>query len=466
MPVAFSLSPLSVTQSSASRRRPSTLRCTLTPTPRRANENDTNSSTRDTSFSSWAADNRIDLSAISLTSFSDSVFGSRGMTANTSLKNNQQLISVSHNSTLQVTSLDRNKTPFPQKISQQTWQSLPWYARLALLIVNAKADSNESKWQPWIQRLPSKFDTPFHWTDQQLEQLQSPRMVDMIKEQRRSYTNLYQRINSNPSNALARSMTYNDFVWAVECVRSRAFSGPLEVAPFRERLRLFLFIAINTCIWPAAHVLPWEKALNGGLTALFALSVYDIITPKILKFVQGVELRRFAMTPGIDFLNHSSSVSGKAEVSYEYFSEKFVVQAGENYEEGEQVFISYGRQSNDSFLQYYGFVEEDNPCETYAFPSQVENALRVPKGTLVARAPSGFDRRVVDVVAKVFGGNKESAQKALRELCVAELANMPTTLEEDLAFLSTDECRADPRLQIAVRYRIEKKKLLTKALPS
>lgn len=205
---------------------------------------------------------------------------------------------------------------------------------------------------------------------------------------------------------------------------------------------------------------------KGGLTALFALSLYDIITPKILKFVQGVELRRFAMTPGIDFLNHSSSVSGEAEVSYEYFSEKFVVQAGEDYEEGDQVFISYGRQSNDSFLQYYGFVEEDNPCETYAFATQVENALRVPEGTLVARGPSGFDPRVVQVVAKVFGGNRDSAQKALRELCVAELANMPTTLEDDLVFVRTDECRADPRLQIAVRYRIEKKKLLTKALSS
>ena len=36
--------------------------------------------------------------------------------------------------------------------------------------------------------------------------------------------------------------------------------------------------------------------------------------------------------------------------------------------QGEQVFISYGQQSNDSLLQYYGFVEPDIPHDTYVVP--------------------------------------------------------------------------------------------------
>ena len=43
--------------------------------------------------------------------------------------------------------------------------------------------------------------------------------------------------------------------------------------------------------------------------------------------------------------------------------------------QGEQVFISYGRQSNDSLLQYYGFVEPGNPHDTYVIPDLSRSAL-------------------------------------------------------------------------------------------
>ena len=32
---------------------------------------------------------------------------------------------------------------------------------------------------------------------------------------------------------------------------------------------------------------------------------------------------------------------------------------------GDHVFLSYGPVSNDDLLQYYGFVEQDNPSDTY-----------------------------------------------------------------------------------------------------
>lgn len=35
------------------------------------------------------------------------------------------------------------------------------------------------------------------------------------------------------------------------------------------------------------------------------------------------------------------------------------------YGEGEQVYISYGRKSNDELLQFYGFVEADCPADTF-----------------------------------------------------------------------------------------------------
>lgn len=241
-----------------------TFHCNLQNTPRKPEEQATSS--LETNFATWAQRNKVDLSAISLTSFhnqnTNSTVPNRGMIATAPLKKGDQLISIARGAALQVTSLDRRQTPLPSKISQSVWQSLPWYARLALLILNAKIDPH-SKWKPWVRELPTSFDTPFHWTESQLSELQNLRMIKSVHDQRKQYRKLYNSINSNPANSLARNITYADFVWAVECVRSRAFSGPLEVAPFKERLRLFLFITANTFAWPALNILPWENALNG-----------------------------------------------------------------------------------------------------------------------------------------------------------------------------------------------------------
>jgi hypothetical protein len=45
--------------------------------------------------------------------------------------------------------------------------------------------------------------------------------------------------------------------------------------------------------------------------------------------------------------------------------------------QGEQVFISYGRQSNDSLLQHYGFVEPSISHDTYTLPDLRAAALAV-----------------------------------------------------------------------------------------
>jgi len=33
-----------------------------------------------------------------------------------------------------------------------------------------------------------------------------------------------------------------------------------------------------------------------------------------------------------------------------------------------KVFMSYGRKSNDELLQFYGFIEMDNPADSFVFP--------------------------------------------------------------------------------------------------
>jgi Rubisco LSMT substrate-binding len=127
----------------------------------------------------------------------------------------------------------------------------------------------------------------------------------------------------------------------------------------------------------------------------------------------------------IDMANHNSSSSSsgganRASVAFEYFGDAYslalttattttttistddVVTATKidrtMEEEGEnEVFISYGDRSNDQLLQYYGFVESNNPHEVYLLPPirawdlaalEVAGGRTVPPGRLAALAPA------------------------------------------------------------------------------
>jgi hypothetical protein len=70
------------------------------------------------------------------------------------------------------------------------------------------------------------------------------------------------------------------------------------------------------------------------------------------------------MCPYIDMFNHKSSSS--SEASFNYFSGQFELQSQAN-QFGNEIFINYGKQSNDRFLQYYGFVEKENIYDSYDF---------------------------------------------------------------------------------------------------
>lgn len=168
-------------------------------------------------------------------------------------------MSVPDSACFQVTSLDRRRSPFQEKISSQTWRRLPWFARLALRILEAR----NGEFKDWVNRLPREFDTLIHWNMKELKELQSPRMINEVTKQKATYREYWDILNGDPGNGMLRDLTYDEFVWAVECVRSRAFSGPLELASFKERSRLFAFIAVNTFLWPTVGVLNWENALNG-----------------------------------------------------------------------------------------------------------------------------------------------------------------------------------------------------------
>ena len=54
------------------------------------------------------------------------------------------------------------------------------------------------------------------------------------------------------------------------------------------------------------------------------------------------------------------------------------------------MFISYGRQGNDSLLQYYGFVEPGNPHDSYTVPDLSQSALLRRCATAASSLPAAL----------------------------------------------------------------------------
>jgi len=87
----------------------------------------------------------------------------------------------------------------------------------------------------------------------------------------------------------------------------------------------------------------------------------DFVVPKLFK------TKRYVISPVIDMANHKS-VGAAGDVSFEYFGNAYSLALQSSVGAGEEIFISYGSRSNDQLLQYYGFVEVDNPHDVYVMP--------------------------------------------------------------------------------------------------
>lgn len=199
--------------------------------------------------------------------------------------------------------------------------------------------------------------------------------------------------------------------------------------------------------------------VEGGLTALFALFAYDFLQPRILKAVQGISLKRYALVPGVDFCNHRANAT--ADFSFEYFAERFVMRSLKTLEPGEQVFVSYGERDNDKLVQYYGFVENDNPNDVYVFGEEVEMLLKVPKGKLCIGRDGKFTTVTRKELSKSLQGGEKEIEKVLRDLCASELDGFPTTVKEDVELLKKGQM--NDRMKLAIQYRLGKKKILASA---
>lgn len=239
-----------------------------------------------------------------------------------------------------------------------------WDQRLAYKLLYEMQINTASIHTNWIRTLPNSFSTTYYWTDEELSMLQYKSLMEKIRKQRKDWENIFQ--NFQAVTKTGKCISLQSFIMALECINSRSFSGVFEGSSASDRRSLYLFTGALTLLWPALHLGSVEQSVSAAITVGFSIFIRDLFLSKAL------DLKRYVLCPYIDMINHKSS--SKTDVSYNYFLDQFEVKS-QAYNVNEQIFLSYGKQSNDRLLQYYGFIEEDNPNDVYEFDNSIISIL-------------------------------------------------------------------------------------------
>jgi hypothetical protein len=392
-------------------------------------------------------------------------------------------------------------------------EDLPWFVQLSVYLYKLDKMDQKNNYRPWLDSLPRRFDTLIHWSASARKDLQYPYLVEQVERQKETWRQYYQQlVVSGPLQAAG--FTWDDFVWGCECARSRAFSGAYTGQAFNPAIYAFTLLLVTAYVGLGLGTL--DQAANGAGVVVSVSILRDFVLPKLAKN------KRYVIAPVIDMANHKS-VGTTADVSFEYLANAYSLACSTDVPAGEQVYISYGSRSNDQLMQYYGFVEKDNPNDVYIMhplrawdiaalekatgrqfaPGRLQKLDRAGllggddsdnadksanlAGGVVLTAVAGIDPAVMQALRALVstdqeweaageavgnfsedlsGGaeNERCARLAARAAIEMELANKPTSMEQDEELLrrmdTMKSLDAGVEEKLAVEFRIEKKKLL------
>jgi len=185
---------------------------------------------------------------------------------------------------------------------------------LAFHILNEMYDSN-SFWSPYLNTLPSSYDTVMYYTPKEIELLKgSPAFDDalkMCKNIARQYSYFYSLLQKNKDPVISNlraNFSYTDYRWAVSTVMTRQ------------------------------NLIPSKDGTS----------------------------QMNALIPLWDFCNHQE---GEFSTDFDGESQRSVCQANRDFGAGEQVFIFYGQRTCAEQFIHNGFVDINNSYD--AFPLKI-----------------------------------------------------------------------------------------------
>ena len=206
-------------------------------------------------FGEWADAQGIKSEQLRLAEFDG---GLRGVGAQSSISSGEPVLSVPVASVLRVIG---GNSRLPSKlqgyVSEQTWRDAEWWGQLALLLLwekgtGRKASTEPTKFKAWIDMLPKSINTPLHWTEAEIEELQYQPLVAKCIRQRTAWKVLYKQVQKdNPD--IREDEFYLACEMARRCVRGCACACACACVHVRVRVRVLVACAgrrrviVRTC---------------------------------------------------------------------------------------------------------------------------------------------------------------------------------------------------------------------------
>ncbi|XP_007455709.1 PREDICTED: histone-lysine N-methyltransferase setd3 [Lipotes vexillifer] len=397
----------------------------------------------------WASENGASVEGFEMVNFKEEGFGLR---ATRDIKAEELFLWVPRKLLMTVESA-KNSVLGPLYSQDRILQAMG-NITLAFHLLCERANPN-SFWQPYIQTLPSEYDTPLYFEEDEVRYLQSTQAIHDVfsqyKNTARQYAYFYKVIQTHPHAhklPLKDSFTYEDYRWAVSSVMTRQNQIPTE---------------------------------DGSRVTL-------------------------ALIPLWDMCNHTN---GLITTGYNLEDDRCECVALQDFRAGEQIYIFYGTRSNAEFVIHSGFFFDNNSHDRVKIKLGVSKSDRLyaMKAEVLARA--GIPTS--SVFALHFTEPPISAQLLafLRVFCMTEeelkghllgdaaidriftlgsseypvswdnevrlwtfledrasllLKTYKTTIEEDKSFLKNHALSV--RATMAVKLRLGEKEILEKAIKS
>ncbi|KAI8024071.1 hypothetical protein LOK49_LG03G02413 [Camellia lanceoleosa] len=232
-----------------------------------------------------------------------------------------------------------------------------------------------SSWKPYLDMLPTTFENPLWFTDDEFLELKGTTLYRATELQKKKLHFLYDDKVKNLVKKLLvlnddteSEVCFEDFLWANSIFWTRALNIP----------------------FPRSHVFPQVQdeqdntlpSFNGNPEASISnISSGELVDGKGLEAhgvesqvpgvtstaIQGETVWVEGLVPGIDFCNHDLKAAATWEVDGTGLTtgvpcSMYLLSAGQSHLQIEkEISISYGNKGNEELLYLYGFVIDNNP---------------------------------------------------------------------------------------------------------
>lgn len=154
-----------------------------------------------------------------------------GVVARSSLKQGEIAITLPVDACIVVLDSQKHVSPIPNLLSDASWSASHPKLRLACVLLAERAKGDASRYKGYVDHLPpvqgpgrERCDTLDRWTERELSMLQSPKLEAKTKERIATDLKWYSMLEKSDDTP-----TKEEFDWALDIVRTRAFGGDYSV---------------------------------------------------------------------------------------------------------------------------------------------------------------------------------------------------------------------------------------------